>query len=99
MYYNILCLCTMPLNSNIDIGISNIKFQHVCFVHEFQTVLDVKNMVLLLLWYVLGAWWRAFRRQGLGENRWELWQVVFLWYKNHDCKIFYKVTQGDPFHM
>ena len=36
----ILCLCTMPLNSNIDVCVkSNIMFQHVCFVHEFQIVL------------------------------------------------------------
>ena len=41
----ILFVTTMPLNSNIDIGVkSNIKFQHVCFVHEFQTVLRCKAL-------------------------------------------------------
>ena len=40
-----LCVCTMPLNSKIDIGVkSNITFQHVCFVHEFQTVLSFKAL-------------------------------------------------------
>ena len=51
----ILFLCTMPLNSNIDIGVkSNIKFQHVCFVHEFQTVWDVKHF-WTYVWYEKSA--------------------------------------------
>ena len=45
----ILCLCTMPLNSNIDVCVkSNITFQHVCFVHEFQTVLRCNSLLKLL---------------------------------------------------
>ena len=39
-------LCTMPLNSNIDVCVKlNVTFQHVCFVHEFQTVLRYKALL------------------------------------------------------